>query len=68
MCARFTEHNSHADDIISFAFLPNIIITDPFLTTVKLGQQYPLLVFEEHPNMSNTHWLTDVPIKVSGWG
>ncbi|KAL7426779.1 hypothetical protein ACHAXH_000827 [Discostella pseudostelligera] len=36
---------------------------DPFLAAVKLGQQHPLLVFEEHPHMSNTHWLTDIPIK-----
>ena len=35
------------------------------MTAVKLGQQHPLLVFEEHPSMFNTHWLTDVPIKVS---
>jgi hypothetical protein len=58
--------------ISSFAILPNhnlylyiYLYTDPFIATVKLGQQHPLLLFEEHPNMFNTHWLTDIPIKVS---
>lgn len=46
-------------------FALTIPLQDPFLAAVKLGQQHPLLVFEEHPHMSNTHWLTDIPIKVS---
>ncbi|KAL3763446.1 hypothetical protein ACHAW5_010236 [Stephanodiscus triporus] len=50
---------------------------DPFQTAVKLGLQYPILVFEEivdcptgltcdEPRLDNTHWLTDFPVKVRG--
>lgn len=35
---------------------------DPF-STVKPEQQRPLMVFEEHPDLDTTHWLTDFPIK-----
>ena len=35
---------------------------DPFAMAVELQMQYPLMVFEEHPDMRNTHWLTDFPI------
>ena len=36
---------------------------DPFQTAVKMGlHRHPILVFEEHPDMDNTHWLTDLPV------
>jgi hypothetical protein len=35
---------------------------DPFVAAVNLKQQAPLMVFQEHPDMNNTHWLTDVPV------
>lgn len=35
---------------------------DPFVAAVQLKQQAPLMLFEEHPHMKNTHWLTDIPI------
>ena len=34
---------------------------DPF-QVVKPDQQKPLMVFEENPELDNTHWLTDFPI------
>mmetsp|Transcript_2515 Transcript_2515/g.5495 ORF Transcript_2515/g.5495 Transcript_2515/m.5495 type:complete len:894 (+) Transcript_2515:69-2750(+) len=37
---------------------------DPFTTAVKLQMQHPLMVFEEiYPELDNTHWLTDFPVK-----
>ena len=38
------------------------VVVDPFLTAVKIGMEYPLLVFEEHPGIDTTHWLTDLPV------
>ncbi|KAL7471610.1 hypothetical protein ACHAXS_011919 [Conticribra weissflogii] len=35
---------------------------DPFAAAVELGMQHPLMLFEEHPDMKNTHWLTDIPV------
>jgi hypothetical protein len=36
---------------------------DPFQTAVKMGlHRHPILIFEEHPDMDNTHWLTDLPV------
>jgi hypothetical protein len=63
----------HSNTIISVALIILLLLyhyTDPFLTAVKLGVRtaasiIELLVFEEHPHVSNTHWLTDIPIKVS---
>jgi hypothetical protein len=38
-------------------------LLDPFQTAVRMGlHRHPILVFEEHPNMVNTHWLTDLPV------
>ena len=37
-------------------------LQDPFATAVQLKQQAPLMLFEEHPTMKNTHWLTDIPV------
>lgn len=41
----------------------HILFLDPFAAAVDLKQQAPLMVFEEHPHMKNTHWLTDFPIR-----
>jgi hypothetical protein len=40
---------------------------DPFATAVALGQQYPIMVFEElvDGEHSTTHWLTNDPVSVS---
>jgi hypothetical protein len=40
---------------------------DPFRTAAKMGllqrrRQHSLLVFEEHPDNTNEHWLTDLPV------
>mmetsp|Transcript_14540 Transcript_14540/g.29543 ORF Transcript_14540/g.29543 Transcript_14540/m.29543 type:complete len:457 (-) Transcript_14540:72-1442(-) len=35
---------------------------DPFVAAVELDMQHPLMLFEEHPDMKNTHWLTDIPV------
>jgi hypothetical protein len=37
--------------------------SDPFVAAVKSKQQHPLMLFQESPDIDNTHWLTDVPVK-----
>ena len=32
------------------------------MATVQLKQQAPLMLFEEHPNLTNTHLLTNFPV------
>lgn len=36
---------------------------DPFVSAVIQNQQYPLMVFEEDPELDNTDWLTQTPVK-----
>mmetsp|Transcript_35002 Transcript_35002/g.64811 ORF Transcript_35002/g.64811 Transcript_35002/m.64811 type:complete len:335 (+) Transcript_35002:167-1171(+) len=35
---------------------------DPFVTAVQSKQNHPLVLFQEHPTVINTHWLTDFPV------
>ena len=35
---------------------------DPFVVAAQLNQQHPLMVFQENPDLDNTHWLTNTPI------
>ena len=44
------------------AYLQTFLVLDPFAAAVQLKQQAPLMLFEEHPHMKNTHWLTDIPV------
>ena len=35
---------------------------DPFVTAVKNNQEHSLMVFQEHPDLTTEHWLTDWPV------
>ena len=39
-----------------------ILSRDPFVAAVHLRQQHPLMVFQESPDIDNTHWLTNFPV------
>ena len=54
----FYSNNIHSTD----CFLILFFSTDPFVAAVNLNQQAPLMFFEEHPYVKNTHWLTDTPV------
>ena len=47
---------------IVFPYIIFLLNTDPFVAAVNLKQQAPLMLFEEHPYVKNTHWLTDTPV------
>ncbi|KAL3823484.1 hypothetical protein ACHAXA_010244 [Cyclostephanos tholiformis] len=52
-----------ADGIMVTDYRDAYFQADPFQTAVRMGlHRHPILVFEEHPNMVNTHWLTDLPV------
>jgi len=36
---------------------------DPFVAAVERNQQNALMVFEEDPELDNTNWLTNIPVK-----
>lgn len=56
--------NTCTDGIMLTDFRDAFFQADPFATAVKLGQQYPIMVFEElvDGEHSATHWLTNVPV------